>query len=170
MLSAKGTAGHRFRWGRIVRCLTRDHRGNALIEFAMVLPMMMLLITGMFGFGWLLNNYITLTDAVGDGARAIALARGQTSPALAASNPCAYGVDTAETAASTLTTANITFKVVYTASGASSGTTYAGSCAGLTLANGDSVQMTATYPVTVSIFGWSPEVFNLVAQTSEQVQ
>jgi Flp pilus assembly protein TadG len=44
--------------------------GQALVEFALVLPILLLLILGMIEFGWILNGKITLTTAAREGARA----------------------------------------------------------------------------------------------------
>jgi Flp pilus assembly protein TadG len=46
-----------------------DGRGQALVELALVLPILSLLLLGMIQFGVVFNHYITLTDAVRAGAR-----------------------------------------------------------------------------------------------------
>ena len=46
-----------------------------MVEFAIVLPVLCLLLFGVIQFGILFNNYITLTDAVRAGARKAAVAR-----------------------------------------------------------------------------------------------
>ena len=61
-------------------------RGQALVEFAIVLPVLMLLILGIVKGGLLYNNYLQLTDAVRSGARQLAIERGQTSPCGDAAN------------------------------------------------------------------------------------
>ena len=38
------------------------------MEFALVLPVLLVLVTAILQFGLLFNNYITLTDAVRSGA------------------------------------------------------------------------------------------------------
>lgn len=43
--------------------------GQSLVEFALVLPILMLLVLGMIEFGWILNGKITLTSAAREGAR-----------------------------------------------------------------------------------------------------
>jgi Flp pilus assembly protein TadG len=53
----------------------RDERGQALTEFALVLPILALLLFGVIQFGIAFNNYLTLTDAVRAGARKGAVAR-----------------------------------------------------------------------------------------------
>jgi Flp pilus assembly protein TadG len=48
-------------------------RGAAAVEFALVLPILMLLIFGIVDFGRMLNAKITITEAAREGARAAAL-------------------------------------------------------------------------------------------------
>jgi len=48
-------------------------RGAAAVEFALVLPMLLLIIFGLIDFGRMLNAQITLTEAAREGARANAL-------------------------------------------------------------------------------------------------
>jgi hypothetical protein len=47
--------------------------GAAAVEFALVLPVLMLLIFGIIDFGRMLNAKITITEAAREGARAAAL-------------------------------------------------------------------------------------------------
>jgi len=49
--------------------LRRDSKGQSLVEFALVLPFLIILILGMIEFGWILNGKITLTSAAREGAR-----------------------------------------------------------------------------------------------------
>ena len=60
--------------------------GQALVEFALVLPILMLLIIGIIKGGLLFNNYLQLTDSVRTGARVLAIERGQGAPCGAAAN------------------------------------------------------------------------------------
>jgi Flp pilus assembly protein TadG len=58
----------------------RNERGQTLVEFALVLPILSLLLLGVIQFGVAFNNYITLTDAVRAGARKGAVGRHLESP------------------------------------------------------------------------------------------
>jgi Flp pilus assembly protein TadG len=51
----------------------RDDRGAAAVEFALVLPLLVLLIVGMIQFGFVFNAYITVTHAAREGARMAAV-------------------------------------------------------------------------------------------------
>lgn len=46
-----------------------DERGQAVVEFALVLPFLFILLFGIIQGGITLNHYLTLTDAVRAGAR-----------------------------------------------------------------------------------------------------
>jgi hypothetical protein len=48
----------------------RFHNGQAVVEFAIVLPILLLLILGLINLGVLVNAQIILTQAVWEGARA----------------------------------------------------------------------------------------------------
>jgi Flp pilus assembly protein TadG len=56
----------------IAKCRDRDD-GAELIEMAIVLPLLLLLIMGIFDFGFLFQRYIVLTNAAAEGARVASL-------------------------------------------------------------------------------------------------
>jgi len=47
--------------------------GQSAVEFALVFPILILLVLGMIEFGWILNAKITLTSAAREGARITAV-------------------------------------------------------------------------------------------------
>jgi Flp pilus assembly protein TadG len=53
-----------------LRALGRDQRGTAVVEFALVAPILFLLVFGILDFGRALNYYNQLTQLAGQGARA----------------------------------------------------------------------------------------------------
>jgi Flp pilus assembly protein TadG len=55
-------------------------RGAAAVELALVLPLLLAMIYGIVQFGWLINNYLVLTNAASLGAHQLAAERGYTSP------------------------------------------------------------------------------------------
>jgi Flp pilus assembly protein TadG len=59
----------------LARAGARRENGQGLVEFALVLPVLVLLIVGMVKLGIVYNNYLTLNDAVRAGARQLALGR-----------------------------------------------------------------------------------------------
>ena len=54
---------------RYICRLKKNDRGAAIIEFAIALPILVILLLGIIEFGWVLNGYITITGAAREGAR-----------------------------------------------------------------------------------------------------
>jgi len=92
-----------------------DERGAVAVEFAMVLPVLSLILFGIIQFGVTLNNYIELANATAAGERAISTAVGSTTP---------YGntISAVDNAAPNLTSSKMTITITV-----SNGTT-SGSC------------------------------------------
>lgn len=63
---------------RARRGSANSDRGAAAVEFALLLPLLVLLIFGMIDFGRAINAQITLTQAAREGARVLALPGGTT--------------------------------------------------------------------------------------------
>jgi len=66
--------------------VVREERGQALTEFALVLPVLVILVLGIVQLGITLNQYLTLTDAVRAGVRQASVSRGAEDPARAAAD------------------------------------------------------------------------------------
>lgn len=58
----------------------KNERGQTMTEFALVLPILIVLLLGIVQFGIAFNNYVTLTDAVRAGARLAAVSRSSSDP------------------------------------------------------------------------------------------
>ena len=71
--------------GRL-RLLRRDQRGTALVEFALIAPLLFLLLFGIIDFGRALDYYNQLTQLAGQGARAAAVNRNPDGTALNTAN------------------------------------------------------------------------------------
>lgn len=46
-----------------------NEKGQSLTEFALVIPILILLLVGIVEIGWGMNSYLTVVDAARDGAR-----------------------------------------------------------------------------------------------------
>ena len=57
------------------RHVFRTEKGQTMAEMAVVLPVLLFLILGIAQLGIVFNNYMTLTDAVREGARTAAVSR-----------------------------------------------------------------------------------------------
>ena len=51
----------------------KNHRGQSMVEFAIVLPVFLLLVFGMMEFGRVMNQYLVVAEAAREGARSAAL-------------------------------------------------------------------------------------------------
>lgn len=58
---------------QITRRSRSKRQGMALVEFALVLPVILAILMGIIEMGWLIKNQLTLANAVRDGARYAAL-------------------------------------------------------------------------------------------------
>jgi Flp pilus assembly protein TadG len=147
---------------------SKGERGAALIEFAAVLPLLMMILTGILAYGVVFNNYVILTDSTDIGARVLAVSRGQTL------DPCALAANAVYTAAPTLTRGSLAFSFVF------NGVTYIGNTCSSTstttgaagnLVQGAPAQVTVTYPCSLGVYGLAAgTVCSLRAQTTEVVQ
>jgi Flp pilus assembly protein TadG len=159
----------------------RDEQGQALLEFAFVLPLLVTLMLGMIVFGIALNNYMELTNAATAGAQALSISRGQTL------NPCTTVTGPFYAAAPNLTQANVLFTITITPPPGGSGSSYTlvskvatPSCGAASttsppasdLLQGDTATVTVTYPCNLKVFGvnFAPNPCNLTAQTAESIQ
>lgn len=53
--------------------MRRHRRGENAIEFALVLPVLLVVLFGIFEMGWYFNRYLVVSAATRDGARAAAM-------------------------------------------------------------------------------------------------
>ncbi|WP_442959772.1 TadE/TadG family type IV pilus assembly protein [Pseudarthrobacter sp.] len=81
-----------------------SERGAAAVEFAILLPVLLMLVLGTIEFGRAYNAQITLTNAARDGVRVMAIANDPTGAKTAAQNAAASVSTTIPTSDITLTT------------------------------------------------------------------
>jgi Flp pilus assembly protein TadG len=58
-----------------VRTRIRDERGQTAVEFALIAPLLVILLLAIIQFGVAFHNYVTITDAARAGARQAIVAR-----------------------------------------------------------------------------------------------
>jgi len=146
---------------RLANGVRNDGEGGALVEFAMVLPMMMVIITGIFYLGIALAMYLQLTNATEVAAHQLSLSRAQTT------DPCSSAATTFYAAAPNLSHGNLTFSYVLDGQSYSGTTCTAGAAY---LVQGTSAQMTVSYPVQLGIYGLGWSSITLRSQTTELTQ
>ena len=125
----------------------RSSRGQTMVEFALVVPILCLVLFGVIQFGVLYKDYVTLTDATRAGARKAAVSRHEADP---------VGVTQAkvQTSASGLdpTKLNITVS------------------AAPAWEHGADVTVAATYPYDIKLLGFVVTSGNLASKTTERVE
>jgi Flp pilus assembly protein TadG len=145
--------GKRFRAGK--------KRGQALIEFTIAMPILLLLTTGMVSFAFALHNFLVLTNAVNTGAQLLSISRGQTT------DPCATAYTAISSAAPSLTSGlSLTFVI----NGTSYPTTTSCTAGAANMVQGASAQITATYPCVLSVVGMTATSCQLSTQLTEFIQ
>jgi Flp pilus assembly protein TadG len=144
------------------RVRSGNKRGQSLIEFSLIMPMILLIMTGSLSFGIAFHNFLVLTNAVNTGAQLLSISRGQTT------DPCATAYAAIQTAAPSLTTSGLSLTFVI------NGVTYASttSCTGGTanMVQGASAQVTGSYPATFAIFAMAFPSSTLRTQVTEFIQ
>jgi len=145
-----------------------EDRGGALIEFALTLPPLMMVVVGIWIFGFAMNNYLILTNATTVAARTLSISRGQTL------DPCATAVSALTAAAPTLTSSKLTYSyslnsVSYSGTSCSSASYSTG--APSNLIQGQPATITVNYPCSLAGYGtdYAPTC-NLQARMTELVQ
>ena len=128
------------------RNMIRNERGQTMVEFALVVPILCVVLFGILQFGALYNDDVTLTDATRVGARKAATSRHLASPAAAAEAA-------ARSSASGLNAADLDVNVTATA-----------------WEHGETVTVEATYPYKIDLLGFVVASGNLDAKTTERVE
>lgn len=139
---------------------TGRRRGQSLVEFSLSMPILLIIVTGMVGFGLALYNNLVLTNGVNIGAQTLAASRGQTS------DPCATASSAVQTASPSLVSSNLSYTIIL------NGTTYTGTTctSGATnMVQGATLQVSATYPCVLPIYGMKHSC-SLGALTAELIQ
>jgi Flp pilus assembly protein TadG len=141
-------------WARL-----RTDEGVAMVEFALVLPVLLALVTGILQFGLMFNQYISLTDAARAGAREIALSRGQSV------NPCTTEETTLENNEPTLHLTSANFSPAPTFSNP------ADTCNNAVNWNqGDTVTFYIQTPYTFHVYGINLGTVTLKAQVTDSIE
>ena len=141
-------------------CTLKNDEGVSAIEFAIISPVLLMIVTGIFQFGVAMNHYLNLTNAVAQGALTLALSRGTTTPY--SSTTAAIGA-----AAPNLVPAQTTITVKINGTACTSDAT----CAAMLVA-GQPAVVKATYPCDLTVMGdnYAPSGCNLSAQTAQMIQ
>ena len=119
-------------------------KGQTMVEFALVLPILLVILFGIVQFGITFNHYVTLTDAVRAGARTAAVSRQVSCPVCVTTDKVkAASGDMAPDVAVTVTS---------------------------TWQHGDDVVVKATVPYSINLMGLVVASGNLSSTTTERVE
>jgi Flp pilus assembly protein TadG len=127
------------------RIQIRSEQGQTMTEFALVLPVLALILFAVIQFGIVFNNYVTLTDATRAGARKAAVSR-------QASDPVGNTVTAVRSSATDLNQSNLDVTVTSTWQPTAD------------------VSVTATYPYSISLLGMVVQSGRLSSTTTERVE
>jgi Flp pilus assembly protein TadG len=116
-----------------------------MTEFAIVLPILCLLVFAIIQFGIAFNNYLTLTDAARAGARKAAVSR-------LSGNGQSAAISAVDAAAADLNQSNLGVSV------------------SSSWQQGSTVSVTATYPYSISLLGMVVKSGTLTTTVTERVE
>ena len=125
--------------------LGRRDRGQTLVEFAIVLPLLAFLLFGIVQLGIVFNNYVTLTDATRAGARKAAVGR-------SVADPAGEAEAAVRSSAANLNQGDLSVSVASTWD------------------PGSDVTVSADYPYDISLLGIVVKSGNLTSTTTERVE
>ena len=116
-----------------------------MTEFALILPILVLLLLAVIQFGIAFNNYLTVTDAARAGARKAVVSR-------RAANPASATVAAVRSSATNLDQSKLNVTV------------------NSSWAQGSDVTVTASYPYQLSLLGVVVKAGNLTSSTTERLE
>jgi hypothetical protein len=123
----------------------KQDSGQTVTEFALVLPLLAILLFGIIQFGIVFHQYVTLTDAVRAGGRQGAVARDLP-------NPTAIVEDRVRRSAVNLDQSKLSVVV------------------NSTFLRGDDISVTASYPYSINLLGVHVKSGTFSATTTERVE
>lgn len=125
----------------------RKEEGQTLVEFALVLPILVVVLFGIIQFGVAFHDYITLTDATRAGARKAAVSR-----FTPASQRAGSVIAAVRSSAQNLSQGSLAPSV------------------SSSWAKGADVTVSATYPYSIRLFGIPVKSGTLASSTTERVE
>jgi Flp pilus assembly protein TadG len=127
--------------------LRRNESGQALVEFTLIIPVLLIILLAIAQFGGLYNHYVTITDATRAGARAAVVSR-------QATDPVGTAVQAVRDSAKDLNQGQLQVTVTPAPPWTS----------------GQQVTITASYPYSINIVGVEVKSGNLTSSTKERVE
>jgi Flp pilus assembly protein TadG len=131
----------------IRRSIANSTEGQALVETALILPIVLVIVFGILVFGIFTMQIMSLAQGVNNAGNVLSVSAGQTT------DPCSLAATSVQQAAPLLSSGSLTYSVTETPSGGSAQTYSGSSCSSTStttgaagnLSSGGTVQVTATY-------------------------
>lgn len=133
-------------WLRRRLAKLRGQHGSAMIEIALVLPILLLVVTGIVNVGLMVFNYLSLTNATQMAAEQVAISRALTN------DPCALAVNTVVAAEQGLNTTALGYQLTINGT-VYNGTTCTAGNGTLRNAQYDPMRLKVTYPCSLKVYG-----------------
>ena len=148
-------------------CLVKNDEGVSAIEFAIIAPVLLTIVLGVFQFGIAMNQYLNLTNAAAQGALTLALSRGTTTPYTATTTVIDLPGLPPTAAAPNLAAAQTTITVKINGVACTNDAT----CSAALVA-GQAALVKATYPCNLVVMGvnYAPNGCTLNAQSAQMIQ
>ena len=148
-----------------------NEHGSQLVEMAMVFPLFLVVLVGIFSFAFVFYNQLTLTQAVGTGAQYIQ----QNAPYT--SDPCNDAFTRITAAAPSLNSSQIALSLSVNGGAPVKGSSCPSEASAVSGAHGEPVKLLATYPCDFKLLSGTIALFKLTfvsscqlsAQTTEYV-
>jgi len=125
----------------------QNESGQAMVELALVLPVLVLILLAIIQLGLLYNRYVTITDATRAGARMASVSR-------SAGDPVGVTTQAVRDSASDLDQSKLGVTVT----------------PGLPWSNGGQVTVTTTYPYSINLLGIVVKSGTMTSTTKERVE
>jgi Flp pilus assembly protein TadG len=129
------------------RAKLQQTNGQAFVEFALVLPLLVMLLVGIVQFGLAFHNYLAITDATRVGARAAAVKR--------TAGACAAATTAIQNTVSAKQWSTISSRITCTTPDGTD--------------TGDPVKITVKYPYSIGLPGFSASG-DLTANATERLE
>jgi Flp pilus assembly protein TadG len=159
----EGAALGRSLRGSIVAFLRSCDAGNSLIEFALVFPILLTVVTGIWQLGVFYSDMIAMTQGVTAGAQVL-----QSDRLSSNDDPCADTYSAVINAAPRLVASKVTVTISMNGNTAVTGN----SCSGkqTQLAMGGPVTVKVSYPYSISIYGFAFASGNMNSGTVSETE
>jgi Flp pilus assembly protein TadG len=153
---------------RLIGFLKFGETGGAMVEMALVMPVLLCLITGIFSVSMALYQKLQLAEAMSSAGRVLAADRGAT-------DPCADAVTALDAAAPGLSSSGLGVTVIINGNTYGSNTstvscTAAGGANNALMPAGSTAMIQATYPCSLSIYNVNGLSCAIGAQIGEVIQ